>query len=384
MAAHRKPRPSSLGRPAARTAATLALASAATATLFEGSGHADPAAPGRTPAQVRTEVDRLYQEAEAATERYNGAKERADAARVSYDRLRDEAARRTERLNTARQSLGAVAAAQYRSGGLDPAVQLALTSDPDEYLERAALAQKAGDRQAATLTSVRRELAGLAQLRAESAGRLTALRGHEAELRRQKATVLGKLTAARELLARLTAEERARYEAAVAARATPPPGTTAHAGTTGTAAATTGTGTGSAATGGTAARADRSSGDRGPVAAPTGRASAAISFARAQLGKPYVWGATGPSGYDCSGLTQAAWRAAGVSLPRTTYTQINAGRRVSRSELAPGDLVFFYSGISHVGLYIGGGQMVHAPRPGAPIRIAPIDEMPFAGATRVV
>ncbi|MFB7367915.1 C40 family peptidase [Streptomyces hydrogenans] len=364
MAAHRKPRPSSLGRPAVRTAATLALASAAGATLFEGSGHADPAAPGRTPAQVRTEVDRLYQEAEAATERYNGAKEQADAARASFDRLRDEAARRTERLNTARRGLGAVAAAQYRSGGLDPAVQLALTSNPDQYLERAALAEKAGDRQAAAVTAVRRELAGLAQLRAESAGRLTALRGHEAELRRQKATVLGKLAAARALLARLTAEERARYEAAVAAR-------------TGADAA------GTTATGGTTARADRSSGDRAPVAAPTGRASAAISFARAQLGKPYVWGATGPSGYDCSGLTQAAWRAAGVSLPRTTYTQINAGRRVSRSELAPGDLVFFYSGISHVGLYIGGGQMIHAPRPGAPIRIAPIDEMPFAGATRV-
>ncbi|MER6481333.1 coiled-coil domain-containing protein, partial [Streptomyces filamentosus] len=218
MAAHRKPRPSSFGRPAARTAATLALASAAGATLFEGSGHADPARPDRTPAQVRAEVDRLYEQAEAATERYNGAKEQADAARASYDKLRDEAARRTDRLNTARRSLGAVATAQYRSGGLDPAVQLALTSDPDQYLERAALAEKAGDRQTVTVTAVRRELAALAQLRAESSGRLTALRGHEAELRRQKAAVLGKLTAARELLARLTAEERARYEAAVAAR----------------------------------------------------------------------------------------------------------------------------------------------------------------------
>ncbi|MFI8255564.1 cell wall-associated NlpC family hydrolase [Streptomyces filamentosus] len=376
MAAHRKPRPSSFGRPAARTAATLALASAAGATLFEGSGHADPARPDRTPAQVRAEVDRLYEQAEAATERYNGAKEQADAARASYDKLRDEAARRTDRLNTARRSLGAVATAQYRSGGLDPAVQLALTSDPDQYLERAALAEKAGDRQTATVTAVRRELAALAQLRAESSGRLTALRGHEAELRRQKAAVLGKLTAARELLARLTAEERARYEAAVAAREGTAP-TVAAGARPGAPTA----GIGAAASPG--ARADRSSGDRTPVAAPTGRASAAISFARAQLGKPYIWGATGPAGYDCSGLTQAAWRAAGVSLPRTTYTQINAGRRVSRSELAPGDLVFFYSGISHVGLYIGGGQMIHAPRPGAPIRVAPIDEMPFAGATRV-
>ncbi|MFJ9827411.1 NlpC/P60 family protein [Streptomyces sp. NPDC101160] len=361
MAAHRKPRHSPLGGPAVRTAATLALASAATATVFEGSGHA---APRPTPAQVKADVDRLYEEAEVATEKYNGAKEQAGQARAAFDRLRDEAARRTERLNRSRDALGAVAAAQYRSGGLDPAVQLVLTSDPDQYLERAALAEKAGDRQAAAIASVRRELAAVRQLRARSADRLRELKAHEAELRKQKAAVRTKLDAARALLARLTAEERARYEAAVTAgrhdAASPGP-----------------------ASGAAADRADRASADRGPLTAPTGRAAAAIAFAEAQLGKPYVWGATGPSAYDCSGLTQAAWRAAGVSLPRTTYTQINAGRRVSRSELAPGDLVFFYSGISHVGLYIGGGRMIHAPRPGAPVRIAPIDEMPFAGATRV-
>ncbi|MFB7454085.1 NlpC/P60 family protein [Streptomyces sp. NPDC056194] len=374
MAAHRKSKQSPLGASAVRTAATLALASAATATLFEGSGHADPRP---TTAQVKAKVDRLYEEAEVATERYNGAKEKADEARAAFDRLRDEAARRTERLNTARDALGAMAAAQYRSGGLDPAVQLALTSDPDQYLERAALAEKAGDRQAAALTAVRHELAAIRQLRGESADKLTALRGQEAELRRQKATVVGKLAEARNLLARLTTEERARYEAAAAARDGSGSGSDASTRADGPSGAGT-------AGGPSTVRADRSSGgEREPVTAPDGRAAAAISFARAQLGKPYVWGATGPSAYDCSGLTQAAWRAAGVSLPRTTYTQINAGRRVSRSQLAPGDLVFFYSGISHVGLYIGGGQMIHAPRPGAPVRIAPIDEMPFAGATRI-
>ncbi|MCB8904152.1 MULTISPECIES: C40 family peptidase [unclassified Streptomyces] len=368
MAAHRKPKQSPLGGQAGRTAATLALASAATATLFEGSGHAEPRP---TTAQVKEKVDRLYEEAEVATERYNGAKEKADEARAAFERLRDEAARRTQRLNTARDGLGAMAAAQYRSGGLDPAVQLALTSNPDQYLERAALAERAGDRQAAAVSAVRRELAAVRQLRAESTGHLDALREHETELRRQKAAVLGKLQAARTLLARLTAEERARYQAAEAGR----DGSGTSAGNGGTGGTDTATAT---------VRADRSSGgDRGPVTAPNGRAAEAVSFARAQLGKPYVWGATGPSAYDCSGLTQAAWRAAGVSLPRTTYTQINAGRRVSRSQLAPGDLIFFYSGISHVGLYIGGGQMIHAPRPGAPVRVAPIDEMPFAGATRV-
>ncbi|GGT58698.1 C40 family peptidase [Streptomyces purpureus] len=348
MAAHRKSKQRPLGGPAARTAATLALAGAATATAFEGSGHADPRL---TPAQVKAEVDRLYREAEEATEKYNGAKEKADKARAAFDRLRDEAARRADRLNSSRNALGSIAAAQYRSGGLDPAVQLALTSNPDEYLERAALADRAGDRQAAAIASVRRELSEIGRLRAESKDRLDELRARQAELNRHKTAVQGKLRKAESLLARLTAEQRAQY-------------------------AREGAGDGRSPAAGRDA-------PRGAVPAPNSRAAQAVSFAYGALGKPYVWGATGPNAFDCSGLTQAAWRSAGVSLPRTTYTQINAGRRVSRSELAPGDLVFFYSGISHVGLYIGGGQMIHAPRPGAPVRVAPLDEMPFAGATRV-
>ncbi len=119
-----------------------------------------------------------------------------------------------------------------------------------------------------------------------------------------------------------------------------------------------------------------------PAPAPGERAARAVAFAHAALGKPYAWGATGPSAYDCSGLTLAAWKAAGVTLPRTTYTQITSGARIGWPQLAPGDLVFFYSGISHVGLYIGGGEMIHAPHPGAPVQIAPLDQLPFAGATR--
>ncbi|MFF9868378.1 NlpC/P60 family protein [Streptomyces sp. NPDC013953] len=356
MAAHRRPRqrPPS-GSAAGRTAVILALAGAATATAFEGAGHADPRL---TPAQVKARVDRLYQEAEEATERYNGAKEKADEARASLDTLRDEAARRTERLNTARNGLGSIATAQYRDGGLGlgPVLQLALSADPDRYLDSAAFARLAGDRQADAVAAVRHELTGIAQVRAESGGHLRELEARRAELSRHKSTIRGKLTAAEKLLARLTAAERARYADGVGAEA----------------------GAGDR----TGDRATRDTAPRG-IRAPNARAAQAVSYAYGALGKPYVWGATGPSAYDCSGLTQAAWRSAGVSLPRTTYTQINAGQRIPRSALAPGDLVFFYSGISHVGLYIGGGRMIHAPRPGAPVRIAPIDEMPWAGATRV-
>ena len=355
VAAHRKPKQHPLTGPAARTAATLALAGAATTTAFNGTALAEPAL---TPAQVKAKVDKLYVEAEAATEKYNGAKEQTASARRSLDELRDEATRRTELLNTSRNALGSIATAQYRAGGIDPALQLALSSDPDEYLERAALAERVGARQADAIAGVHQQLVDIARLRAEAGQRTDALTARQTELARHKATVQDKLSAAERLLDQLTAAQRASYDSSQG---------------------TSNGGYGDAATG---ARADRSAAPRGSLQAPNPRAAQAVAFAYGALGKPYVWGATGPDSFDCSGLTQAAWRSAGVSLPRTTYTQINAGRRVSLSELAPGDLVFFYSGISHVGLYIGGGQMIHAPRPGAPVRVAPIDEMPFAGATR--
>ncbi|MGW6460176.1 NlpC/P60 family protein [Streptomyces sp. NPDC055078] len=343
MAAHRKrrkfrPYPFTGTGTAARTATTLALAGAATATAFHGTGHAEPAL---TPAQLKAKVDKLYQEAEAATERYNGARERTAAARDSVARLRDEAARRTERLNATRNALGSIATAQYRAGGIDPGLRLALTSDPDAYLEQAALAERVGERQATAVASVRGELAEIDRVRTLAARRTADLKAHQTELVRHRTTVRQKLTAAERLLAELTAGQRSSYNAGEGGQ-TPP----------------------------------------GRVRAPSARAAQAVAHAYGALGKPYVWGATGPGAYDCSGLTQAAWRAAGVSLPRTTYRQIDAGRSVPRSELAPGDLVFFYSGVSHVGLYIGGGKMIHAPRPGAAVRIAPIDEMPYAGATR--
>ncbi|MCX5376416.1 C40 family peptidase [Streptomyces sp. NBC_00091] len=352
MASHRKPRQRPLSGGTVRTAATLALAGAATATAFEGTSHADPQL---TPAQVKAEVDRLYGEAEEATERYNGAKAKSDEAERALTGLREETARKTDRLNTARSALGSLAASQYRSGGLGPALQLAMASDPQDYLDRAGLLTRAGDRTAAEVAAVRRGLDEVGQLRDKAAGRLADLRARQGELAGHKAVIEGKLATAKQLLARLTAEERAAYEARSGGD-DPAPTTPA------------------------------APGQRRPAASPppadSSRAARAVAFAYGAIGKPYVWGATGPGSFDCSGLTQAAWRAAGVSLPRTTYTQINAGRRVSRDQLAPGDLVFFYSGVTHVGLYIGNGQMIHAPRPGSTVRLAPVDSMPWAGASR--
>ncbi|MFD9456395.1 NlpC/P60 family protein [Streptomyces sp. NPDC059985] len=350
MASHRKPRQRPFSGGGVRTAATLVLAGAATATGFEGTSYADPR---QSPAEVKTEVDRLYEEAEAATERHNGAKEQADEAERALTGLREESARRTDRLNTARTALGSLAAGQYRSGGLGPTLQLAMATDPQDYLDRASLLTRAGKRTAAEVSSVRRGLDDIGKLRDQASGRLADLRARQGETARHKATAEAKLSEAKRLLARLTSEERAAYEAQ------------------------------SGTANGTTAAPARTPGTPPPPAPADGsRAARAVAFAYGAIGKPYVWGATGPGSFDCSGLTQAAWRAAGVSLPRTTYTQINAGQRVARGQLAPGDLVFFYSGVTHVGMYVGNGQMIHAPRPGSTVRLAPVDSMPWAGASR--
>jgi len=121
-----------------------------------------------------------------------------------------------------------------------------------------------------------------------------------------------------------------------------------------------------------------------PAAAPNGTAQAAVDTALAQVGDRYVYGATGPDSFDCSGLTSFAYKAAGVSIPRTSRAQAGFGAAVAKGDLKPGDLVFFYSPVSHVGMYIGNGQMVHASTAGKPVAVVNLDSMPsYSGARRV-
>ncbi|MDE1674917.1 NlpC/P60 family protein [Nocardia gipuzkoensis] len=121
---------------------------------------------------------------------------------------------------------------------------------------------------------------------------------------------------------------------------------------------------------------DTSGGDCQTASPPTPAAAQVVSFACAQLGLPYVWGGNGPEvngGWDCSGLTQAAYRVAGISIPRTTYDQVHTGTPVSEDQLAPGDLLFYGTAadVHHVGIYLGAGQMVHAPTFNEPVRVSP-------------
>jgi cell wall-associated NlpC family hydrolase len=114
----------------------------------------------------------------------------------------------------------------------------------------------------------------------------------------------------------------------------------------------------------------------------SGRAAVAVRYAMAQVGKPYVYGAAGPNSFDCSGLTMAAWGAAGVGLPHSSSAQYGSGTHIAASQLQPGDLVFYYHPISHVGMYIGHGMIVNAENPSSGIRVTGLYSMPYVGAVR--
>ncbi len=119
------------------------------------------------------------------------------------------------------------------------------------------------------------------------------------------------------------------------------------------------------------------------AAAPGPAAATAVQTALAQVGDPYVWGSSGPDGFDCSGLTRYAYAAAGISLPHSSRAQSGLGTPVSRADLMPGDLVYFYSPVSHVGIYVGDGKMVHARTHGLPVAVTSVDQAGYRGAVRV-
>jgi cell wall-associated NlpC family hydrolase len=118
------------------------------------------------------------------------------------------------------------------------------------------------------------------------------------------------------------------------------------------------------------------------AAAPTAAAQVAVDTALAQRGDPYVWAGAGPDAFDCSGLTQFSYAAAGIKLPHSSQQQSTMGTPVARGNLQPGDLVFFYSPVSHVGIYIGNGQMVHAPTSGDVVKVTNVDAMPSYNSAR--
>ncbi|MFF1446962.1 NlpC/P60 family protein [Streptomyces sp. NPDC058274] len=337
MGFHRRLAPSGFDRGA--TSAAVCVLSAAAAALGAVPALAAPQD------DTRAKVDRLYEQAEQATEAFNKADERADSLRKQVSTAQDEIARQQERINTMRDALGSLAGAQYRSGGMDPSLALLFSDDPDDYLDKAAALDRIGAHQAGELKDLQMAMRDLAQRREEATGKLAELEKSRKAVARHKKTVEQKLTKARQLLNSLPLAERAAYDRA--------------------------------------SRSGRDIPDLGDAAPASGRAAAAVAAARSAIGRPYVWGASGPTGFDCSGLMQWSYAQAGVGLPRTSQAQRYAGRQVPLSQARPGDLVAYRSDASHIGMYVGNGQVIHAPYPGAPVRYDPVGMMPVSSVTRV-
>jgi peptidoglycan DL-endopeptidase CwlO len=344
VASHRRPK-----QPSRARVTVLTTAAAAAVALSSQAANAAPSEK-LSKDEVKSKVDKLYEQAEQATEKYNGAKEKQEKLQKEISSIQDNVARGQEELNELRDSMGLAAAAQYRTGSIDSSLQLFLSSDPDDYLDKASTADQLSSQQVEALKKIQQKQRELAQERSEASGKLKDLASTRTELGKKKKEVQGKLAEAQKLLNTLTAKERAALAAADE-------------------------------------RASRSSSSRvdlGDVPSASGRAGAAFSAAQTKLGSAYVYGATGPSSFDCSGLTSWAYAQAGVTIPRTSQAQANAGTRIySASDLKVGDLVIFYGDQHHVGLYAGNGQVLHAPRTGTVVRYESIGNMPFQFGVRI-
>ncbi len=316
--------------------ALSALAMAAAIGFVPGTAQADPDIE-----DVESRVDRLYHEAEQASERYNDAKLELTELERDLGAVEADEKRQDQRLAVVQEQVQEAVVRQYQGEGLSAMGQVVVSEDPQAFLSQLSTMSAFNDYQDQLFSDYAREAKAL-DIRA----RATQKRADEVakikdQLGREKATIDKKLAEAQSLLDRLEAEERERMLAS------------------------------------------RSSTMRVPTNVPaSGRAGAAVSYAMAQVGDSYSYGAAGPSSFDCSGLTMMAWAQAGVGLPHSSSAQYGSGPHIASGALQPGDLVFYYQPISHVGMYIGNGAIVHAANPSTGVVVSGLYSMPYSGAVR--
>jgi cell wall-associated NlpC family hydrolase len=325
-----------------RTATIVAtLIALLTALVTVGIGLAvSPAATAKPDLEtVKKQVAKLDQQAEAASERYNDAKVKVAETHTRLAALNSDLARQQGLVDTMRRQVAAMIVDQYQGDALSTTSQVILSDDPDAFLENlntvAAYNSQRGQVVQEFTTELNRLKLRKSAVRSE-ADRLGKL---EDRMKADKAEIDQKAAKARAVLDKLESAARAKllggdYSGVV------------------------------------------------PTFSGSGRAAVALRYAMAQVGKSYVYGASGPSSYDCSGLTMRAWGAAGVGLPHSSGAQQGSGMRVSESDLQPGDLVFYYSPVSHVGMYIGNGLIVNAENPRSGVRVTTLHAMPYVGAVR--
>ncbi|MFJ8664222.1 C40 family peptidase [Streptomyces sp. NPDC093600] len=312
-----------------------------------------PAAPKKTLDEVRKEIDALYHQAAVATDAYNLAEEQTKEQSAEIVKLARMIVAGREKIDRLKAQAGAAARAQYRNGGLPDGAQFVLTDDPQLFLDNAGRLQQGQKATRDLLAEMSRTQAELTTYAKDAGTNWTKLEANRVKQAEAKKDIDAKIAAARKLESELEAEELERLRQLERQEQ--------HRAQT----AWLGTGV-----------------LKGLEGKATARGKQAVEFATAQIGKPYVWGAEGPGSYDCSGLTQSAWGAAGRVIPRTSQEQWRLLPRVDIKDMRPGDLIVYYKDASHIGMYIGDGAMVHAPRPGRNVTIAGAGSMEILGVVR--
>ena len=335
--------------------ATLGIASAALTALFlVPTSVPAAAAPPVTVAEAKALIAQLQTDAGAIDQQYSGVVEQIKQGRAQLRQKQADVKTQTDKVASMRLQVGQVALAQFQNRSLDTAAQLIVTPDTQRFLSQISTVQKVTENQNSILQDYQQAQANLAALEHSSETDLAALGEKEKQLKSLKDASDNKIAGAKKVLGKLSAAQRQRLandQKRVAARAN----------------------AAGAASSRDAARAPISGSSKGVRA---------LAFAKAQLGEPYVRNAAGPNSWDCSGLTMKAWGSVGVSLPHSSGQQYSRGRSVAKSDLQLGDLVFFYSGISHVGIYAGNGRVIHAPHPGKSVEYIKMSYMPYEGARR--
>lgn len=327
----------------------------ASGVVFVPTASADPDAVNA----AKAELDRIHEEAAALESQIIEAAASASDAEGTLASLSTDLTAQEEKVSQLGSDLGDLAMLQLNSGGMDITSQLLSSATDSSFLSGLTTIQNETDRSNADLQALQVEQARLDALRDDQAATTQALQEDQAAKERLLADYEKKEAEAQAVYDRLNAEEQERLRQLEEERqraaeeaekeATPSP-----------------------------------SPSDPPVAGDgSDRASQAVSAAMSKVGSSYVFGATGPSSFDCSGLMSYAYKQVGISLPRTSQAQYGAGSAVSKGDLRPGDLVFYYSSLSHVGMYIGDGKIVHAANPGKGVVVSPLNEMPFVGARRV-
>jgi len=299
-----------------------------------------------TVADAAKKVEALRDQAEQATESYNAEREQLKSLNVRLAAAQERLTAQQQQVAAARVSLGRVLAETYKQGELE-GLALFLSDDPDVALEQTGVVATLGDRRVTAVKRLRAEEATLAAAEDDLVRQQSRISQTTASLQKLKGTVQTRLADAQKQLAQLQARDRAAVERLV--------------------------------NGGNAGVTCQQIG-----LDVSGRVGKVLRYACDHLGDRYVWAAAGPSTFDCSGLTMRAWQAAGVSLPHNADAQSHYGTRVTptRDALEPGDLVFFHSPISHVGIYVGNGLYLHAPHTGTVVKIAAVPWANVVAAAR--